>query len=142
MRFVLDTDHISLIQRRSEPEFSAISARLAGCSREDLAYSIVSLHEQFLGGHAYIARARGPADVVRGYDRLWRIFKTFAEVSILPFDDAAATEFARLQASRVRVGTMDLRIASIALSRRLVLVTRNTRDFGKVPGLITADWTV
>jgi predicted nucleic acid-binding protein len=43
--------------------------------------------------------------------------------------------------SRLRVDTMDLRIASIALSLGLVLLTRNSADFARVPGLIVEDWT-
>jgi tRNA(fMet)-specific endonuclease VapC len=44
-------------------------------------------------------------------------------------------------ARRVRVATLDLRIASIALCRGLTLLTRNISDFGRVPGLKTEDWT-
>ena len=47
-----------------------------------------------------------------------------------------------LRPQRIRVGTMDLRIASIALSRGLTVLTRNLRDFRRVPGLLAEDWTV
>jgi tRNA(fMet)-specific endonuclease VapC len=67
---------------------------------------------------------------------------TLWQPPVIPFDAAAAAVFDGLVAQRVRVATMDLRIAAIALSRGMVLVTRNVSDFGKVPGLQTEDWTV
>lgn len=48
----------------------------------------------------------------------------------------------QLQAQRIQLARMDARIAAIALSRRLILLTRNHRDFGKVPGLPIEDWTL
>lgn len=42
---------------------------------------------------------------------------------------------------QVRIGTRDLRIAALALSKNATLVTRNTRDFAKVPGLHIVDWS-
>jgi tRNA(fMet)-specific endonuclease VapC len=62
-------------------------------------------------------------------------------MTVLPFDGAAATVYDGLLAQRIRVGTMDLRIAAIALSRGSIVLTRNLRDFGRVPGLTTEDWT-
>ena len=44
--------------------------------------------------------------------------------------------------SAFRISTMDLRIASIALSRDMTVLTCNLGDFRKVPGLKVADWTV
>jgi len=46
-----------------------------------------------------------------------------------------------MRTQKVRVATMDLRIAAIAISNNLVLLTRNTGDFSKVPNLIIEDWT-
>ena len=142
MRYLLDTDHISILQRRSGPEFAILSARINRESRADLGFSIVSFHEQVLGCHAYINRARNAGGVVRDYDMLVRALRQFAAAPVVTFDASAGVVFDGLGHRRLRVGTMDLRIASIALSRGLVLLTRNRADFTTVPGLVMEDWTV
>jgi tRNA(fMet)-specific endonuclease VapC len=141
VRYLFDTDHISILQRRSGPEFATLAARVRGQSPADLAYSVVSFHEQVLGAHNFISRARTTLDVVRGYVLLAENLRAFAHAPILPFDATAAAVYDDLRAQRVRIATMDLRIAAITPSRGLILLTRNTRDFGKVPGLVTEDWT-
>ncbi|MBN3911131.1 MAG: type II toxin-antitoxin system VapC family toxin [Nostoc sp. NMS1] len=142
MRYLLDTDHISFLQRRSGTEFLTLAAHIAQHQATDFAFSIVSFHEQVIGAHTFITRSQTPGDVVRGYTLLMEIIQGFSAAPILPFDAGAVTIFEGLRAQRVRIATMDLRIASIALSRSLVLLTRNTSDFSKVPNLMTQDWTV
>jgi tRNA(fMet)-specific endonuclease VapC len=53
----------------------------------------------------------------------------------------AAEEFQRLQKTRIRIGTMDLKIAAIALTSNATLLTRNLIDFRKVPDLKVEDWS-
>jgi tRNA(fMet)-specific endonuclease VapC len=142
MKFVMDTDHISVIQHDQGTEFATLSRRIAQETFEELALTIVSFHEQVLGCHDYINRSRQPAGIVRGYAMLDRVLQTFSTAPVLPFDQAASELFDQLSGRRLRVGTMDLRIASIAISRGLILLTRNVSDFGKVPGLVTDDWTI
>jgi tRNA(fMet)-specific endonuclease VapC len=140
VKYLLDTDHISILQLRSGPEFAVLFVRTTQYAA-DLAFSIISFHEQFLGSHAFISRARNSGEIVRGYRLLTEILNGFSAAPVLPFDDAAAAVFEDLRTRRVRVATMDLRIAAIALSRNAVLLTRNQRDFNKVPGLVTEDST-
>ncbi len=66
----------------------------------------------------------------------------FNTIQILPFDQAANAQYEALRKQKIRVGTQDLRIAAIALSVNGTVVTRNWRDFQKVPGLALEDWTV
>jgi len=141
LRYLLDTDHLSILQQQSGQEYLALAARLALHPPTDLGLSVVGFHEQVLGCHTYISRARGEQDVVRGYGMLGRLLSDYAAVPVVPFDAAAASTFTALTASRVRLATMDLRIAAVALARGLILLTRNARDFGRVPGLLTEDWT-
>ncbi len=135
MRFLLDTDHISILQKQSGPEYDAIIRRIEQTSSADLTFCIVSFHEQVLGCNSYIGQAKTSADIVRGYSIFHRVLSAFAAALVLPFDSQASLLFDGLVGKRVRIATMDLRIASIALSRGLTLLTRNIRDFSKVPGL-------
>lgn len=65
---------------------------------------------------------------------------SYRRVNILDFDNLAATQFAVLQSQRIRIGTMDLKIAAIALANDATLLSRNLKDFCKVPGLKVEDW--
>jgi tRNA(fMet)-specific endonuclease VapC len=141
VRCLLDTDHFSFLQLGSGPEYAALSARMSRHSPADFAFSLVSFHEQMLGGNAYINRARATRDVVRGYEVLGQVLQGYLAAVVLPFD-ASAAAFDGLTARRVRVGTMDLRIASIALSRGLAVLTRNVGNFQRAPGLVVEDWSV
>lgn len=142
MKFLFDTDHISILQRRSGSAFAVLATHLAIHPPADIAFSIASFHEQLIGGHSFLVRAKTMAETVRGYQMLEQIRRDFTIATVLPFDAAAAAIFDRLHAARIRVATMDLRIASIALANNLVLVTSNKRDFSKVPALTIEDWTI
>jgi tRNA(fMet)-specific endonuclease VapC len=142
MSYLLDTDHITIFLKPAAPEHAVLAARMALHSPADFCFSSVSLHEQFLGAHAYIIRARTTHDVLRGYAMVQQMWDGYRPMKVVPFDASAGATFDRLRALRLRVGTLDLRIASIALSRGLTVLTRNSADFGRVPGLAIEDWTI
>lgn len=56
--FVLDTDHVGIIQLQTEPDYSRLLQRISLHSETDFFVTIVSFHEQILGWNAYIAKAR------------------------------------------------------------------------------------
>jgi tRNA(fMet)-specific endonuclease VapC len=140
--FLLDTDHVVISQQQSMPEYSHLLRRIQQHAPADFFASIISFHEHVMGWTAYISQAKDSAGVVRGYTRLERVLANFSEAQVLPFDAAAADAFDDLRRRRVRVATMDLRIASIALSQDMTVLTRNLVDFGQVPGLKVEDWTL
>ncbi|MGV0026373.1 type II toxin-antitoxin system VapC family toxin [Phormidesmis priestleyi] len=141
MKYLFDTDHISFLQQRRGAEFTQLVARIGQHTPADFALSVVSFHEQVLGAHSFINRAQTNTGIIRGYALLSEILVGFAMAPVLPFDVRAIAVFDELRVQRVRVSTMDLRIAAIALSRNLILLTRNIGDFSKVPGLVIEDWT-
>jgi tRNA(fMet)-specific endonuclease VapC len=142
MKYLLDTDHISLLQRRSGTVYATLLLRISQNPLTDFALSMVSFHEQVLGAHDFINRAQSNEELRRGYVMLGQVLEGFSVATVLPFDETAIALFDQLRAQRIRISTMDLRIASIALSRGSILLTRNVRDFDKVPNLETQDWTI
>ena len=77
---------------------------------------------------------------IRAYERFQATITAFSKLDLLPFDEEAARHFHRLQSARVRIGTKDLKIASICLATDATLLTRNLVDFEKVPGLRVENW--
>ena len=140
--FLLDTDHVVISQKRSAPEYEHLIRRVREHGPSDFFVSIITFHEQVMGWNTYISRARDSAGVVRGYESFQRVLSNFCEAQVLPFDEAAARTFDEMRRRKVRVGSMDLRIASIALSQDMTVLSRNQSDFGRVPGLRVEDWTL
>ncbi len=139
---LLDTDHISIIQRRTQPEFGRLEERLLHPTPLEYFVSVVSFHEQMLGWNVYLKRARDAKGVVRAFRMFEGLISDYGTQNVLPLDEDAANKFEELRHGRVRIATTDLRIASIALVRGLKLLSRNLVDFRKVPGLDVEDWTV
>jgi tRNA(fMet)-specific endonuclease VapC len=135
--FILDTDHISLFQRRD----AAVSARVLATPAVELATTVITVEEQLRGRLTRVRRARSDAELVRAYHNLLATIVYFQTITVMAFDEQAQTHFNRLRAQRPRVGTQDLRIAAIALSQEAILVTRNRQDFVGIPSLQTEDWS-
>jgi len=81
------------------------------------------------------------AQQITAYGRLLSHLDNYRRIPVLAFDEAAAIEFQRLRRSRLRMGTMDLKIAAIVLSRDATLLSRNLVDFNQIPDLQVEDWT-
>ena len=92
------------------------------------------------GWLAGIRHARDIEDQVRPYDQLINLVRFFQAWDILRFDDGSAARFRNLRKQGVRIGTLDLKIASIALQHSAILLSANARDFDKVPGLQVENW--
>jgi tRNA(fMet)-specific endonuclease VapC len=112
----------------------ALAKRLLGQSDTDIVVCALVKAELYFGA----ARSRDPLTARARQDAFLGRFISLA------FDDAAADSYGRIRAALVSRGTPigpnDLLIAAIALTHMLILVTHNTREFGRVTGLAIEDW--
>lgn len=137
MHYILDTDHVSLLQR-GHPHVVANLARIDLANR---GVTVVTVAEQVQGRLAVIRRATEEIAAAHAFERLRETIAFYLAVKVLPYDAEAAVMFEHLRQQKIRIGTQDLRIAAIALSNGATLVTRNSRDFRQVPGLSLEDWS-
>jgi tRNA(fMet)-specific endonuclease VapC len=129
------------LDRESGGAARRLSDRLLAGVAQGIATTIVNFEEQMRGWLAYLARARTVRQQVEGYRRLSRQLDRYRSITVLDFDERSAVEFQRLRKRHRRIGTMDLKIAAIVLSRGDTLLSRNLPDFSQVDGLRVEDWT-
>ncbi|HQX53069.1 MAG TPA: hypothetical protein PLR25_24325, partial [Planctomycetaceae bacterium] len=116
--FILDTDHLVLLEQRRGFECENLIARMARHSPSSFFVTIASFHEQVNGWNQYLSKATTSEGAMKGYHRLELLLSTYAAAQILPFGSGAAEIFEDLRSQRVRVATMDLRIGAIALANQ------------------------
>jgi tRNA(fMet)-specific endonuclease VapC len=139
--FILDTDHLGILQRQRGAEFETLQTRLVQQDESQFFVTIISFQEQIQGWNAYIARSKDEDSATHAYAKLEGILSNFAMAQVLPYTPAAADVFNELRRQRIRIGTMDLRIGAIAIANEMTVLTRNRIDFDKIPNLAIEDWT-
>jgi tRNA(fMet)-specific endonuclease VapC len=139
---VLDTDHLSLLEWVTSPERERLVNRMEQLDPKEIATTIISYEEQTRGWLAHVARAGKLAEQVRAYGKLRKHLDAYRSLTVLDFDEQAAVQYQAIRKARVRIGSMDLKIAGIVLAHGATLLSRNLIDFRKVPRLKVEDWTV
>jgi tRNA(fMet)-specific endonuclease VapC len=138
--FLLDTDHVSLLLG-GHP---LVGRRVAAVG-EQVGISLVTVQELFNGWVVRVNGAREMDEVVRLYGKLNRTLLLCKRIRVIEFDQSVAVVLQQLIADNPGLGKQrlkqDMRIAATALAHGAVMVTRNARDFSRVPGLTVEDWT-
>ena len=104
------------------------------------AVTIVTVEEQLRGWLAELGRHRDPRRQITAYAKLQRQIETFADWLVLSWNEQSAELFLNLRRQGVRIGSLDLRIACIALTEDVTLLTRNAAHFAQVPSLRFENW--
>ena len=139
---ILDTDSLSLLDREKLLESSVLRNNLERFSPEEIFTTIISFEENMRGWLAFIAKSKTLEQQIYAYEKLHRFLESYRNTLVLDFDEKAAAVFREFKSQKIRVGTMDLKIAAIAIANNATLLSRNLKDFGKIPGLKIEDWTV
>lgn len=134
---LLDTDHVTVMLMPPSARRDRLFARLSTAVDGEVGVTVVTVEEQMRGWLA-VAKERKPQRQVGPYRELARLFECFAEYEIALFDDAAVAVFEQL--GRIQIGTMDKKIASIAIANNALLLTANRQDFEPVPGSRFENW--
>jgi tRNA(fMet)-specific endonuclease VapC len=108
---------------------------------DSVAVTIITVEEQIRGRLEIIRRYRGSPLQIAAYEAFQQTVRYFAIWHVLGFTQEAFEQFLALRHQHIRIGSQDLRIAAITLTNNAILVTRNTRDFSHVPGLVIEDWS-
>lgn len=138
---ILDTDCLSLLDREKIIEPSLLRQNLQKYQPDDIFTTIITFEEQMRGWLSFLAKSKTLEQEIYAYQKLHRFLESYRDTSVLDFDEKSAAVFQDLKSRKIRIGTMDLKIAAIAISQNAVLVSRNLADFSQVSDLSVQDWT-
>ena len=134
MKFLLDTNTVSYFLR----DYSApLTTRLRACDPASLAISTITAGELSYGLAKLGISQRASILSVK-------LNKLLRAVPVLPLCTQAVQHYATtrtfLESQGTTIGGNDLWIAAHALAQNMTLVTNNTREFDRVPGLKLENW--
>ena len=109
---ILDTDHIVTLKYSGGREYTTLATNMAGSSDQDFVTTAITLEEQLRGWLALIHRSADVLRQVSAYAKLNDLVDYFGRWTRLAFDETAAERFMDLRHQKVRIGTMDLKIAA------------------------------
>lgn len=135
--YLLDTDILSLFQRGHVK----VSQAAARHPRDLVRIAAVSAKELIDGRAAAIHQVNTPERLAESWANYANTVTFLSRFPIVPLSGAAILRFQTLMKMKLGVGGNDLRIASTALEAGATAVTRNVRDFSRVPGLLIEDWS-
>ena len=131
---LLDTDHLSILTDARHQYHTGLVTRLRS-AHDYVVIPIVSVEEQLRAWLAHIHRTRDVRNHIYPYDRLIQLFKTIEARDIARWTALSADEFARLRNARIRIGTQDSKIASIALAYDAFVAVGQLAGFSASAGL-------
>jgi tRNA(fMet)-specific endonuclease VapC len=137
---LLDSDHLTILTHPGSEQHARLRDRMAASVDQHFATTIANAEEQLRGWLAEINRYRTPHQQLFAYDGMWNYLVFLRRFPLIGFDAPAAGEFDRLRRLKVRIGSMDLKIACIALVHNVLLLSANLRDFQQVLGLRVENW--
>ena len=135
--YLFDTDTLTLYERMHPVVVRNVFYHLA----DDIRITSITAEEQLAGWFALIRAARTPQQVETAHVRFASALRLLGTWDVIPLTAASAARFQDLLRRRLNVGGNDLRIAAVALEEGATVVTRNLRDFRRVPGLRCEDWS-
>ncbi|HYV35848.1 MAG TPA: type II toxin-antitoxin system VapC family toxin [Gemmataceae bacterium] len=137
LQFLFDTDHLTFYYLKHPP----LMQRLAIHPADAVGICPINIEETMRGRLATLAHVLTGKRHVDAYRHLAAAAEMFRQFPLVPFDAGCEGQFQQLRAARLHVGTLDLKIAAIALTHGLTVLTRNRADFGRIPGLAVEDWS-
>ncbi|NJN12003.1 MAG: type II toxin-antitoxin system VapC family toxin [Richelia sp. RM2_1_2] len=131
MRFLLDTNICVYIIKNKPPQ---VLAKFKTLDISDVGISSITVAELEYGVYKSQRQEQNHA----------ALSQFLIPLEILPFDEQATQTYGRIRAELERqgivIGSMDMLIASQAISLGLILVTNNVRELSRIPELVLENW--